>query len=124
MRNGAYAGPVTLGKHDVTVNEAPSSRSRAMAGALACVKLSPSAAFSVSGRTPSAIMMITGNSTFETKTTVHWTRRLAIANELNAKHGPLAGECPPASDRLVRHRRLPTLRSFAMSDQHLNAIQE
>jgi hypothetical protein len=69
MRKGAYAGPVTLGKQEVTVNEAPSSRSRAMAGALAGAESCPSAAFSVSGRTPSAIMMMTGNSTFETKST-------------------------------------------------------
>ena len=40
MRNGAYAGPVTDGKHDVTVWSAPppSSRSRASAGSAPLVE--------------------------------------------------------------------------------------
>lgn len=68
MRKGAYAGPVTLGKQDVTVNEAPSSRSRAMAGAFAPFEFLASAALSVSGRTPSAMMTITVNSTLKSRT--------------------------------------------------------
>ena len=63
MRKGAYAGPVTLGKHDDTVKKAPSLRSCEIAGAVggrSCAL--SSAALSVSGLTPSAIMMMTGTS--------------------------------------------------------------
>ena len=66
MRNGAYAGPVTVGKQDVTVKKAPSSRSRAIAGAMGASDFArASAALSVSGRTPSAMMMMTGTSIHE-----------------------------------------------------------
>src|SRR5262245_11843415 len=55
IRNGAYAGPVTDGKHDVTVNNPPLARRRASAG-----NWPPSiAAASASGRTPSARRMTT-----------------------------------------------------------------
>ena len=63
MRNGAYAGPVTVGKQDVTVKNAPSSLERAIAGATGGRSFARvSAALSVSGRTPSAMMMMTGTS--------------------------------------------------------------
>ena len=63
MRKGAYAGPVTDGKHEVIVKKPPSSRSREIAGAFGwSVGSRSSALHSVSGRTPSAMMMITGTS--------------------------------------------------------------
>ena len=63
MRKGAYAGPVTVGKQEVTVKNAPSSRVRAIAGATGGRSLvRESAAPRVSGRTPSAMMMMTGTS--------------------------------------------------------------
>jgi hypothetical protein len=57
MRNGAYAGPVTDGKHVVTTWLAPSPLKRSSAG-------SPPARIaeaSVSGRAPSARRMTTDN---------------------------------------------------------------
>ena len=63
MRKGAYAGPVTVGKQDVTVKNPPSSLVRAIAGATGARSVvGVRAAPSVSGRTPSAMMMMTGTS--------------------------------------------------------------
>ena len=63
MRKGAYAGPVTVGKQEVTVKKPPSMLVRAIAGATGGRSLvRASAAPSVSGRTPSAMMMMTATS--------------------------------------------------------------
>ncbi len=57
MTNGAYAGPVTEGKTDVTVCIAPSSRSDASAGMIPRFIASAR----LSGRAPSATIIMTGN---------------------------------------------------------------
>src|SRR5689334_17091424 len=127
MRKGAYAGPVTLGKHDETVKNAPSLRSRAIAGAVggrSCTR--SSAALSVSGRTPSAIMMMTGTSIHTGKSDCSESRRGSFtqtANRHSAQRPQLAGERPPEPDRLVRHHvsHARTLAALAMSHQFLNA---
>ena len=75
----AYAGPVTDGKHDVTVCKPPSSRSCASAGVAPLV----SAASNVSGRAPSARRRTTDNGL-----------RLSRVSERNIGSSPL---CSPAS---------------------------
>ena len=120
---------MTVGKQDVTVKNAPSSLVRAIAGATGARSLvRASAAPSVSGRTPSAMMMMTGTSIQvrdsienspdgsplrKPRTRASWNRGNLLAN---APSGRI-----DLSHSATRSRASVAL---AMSDQHLNAIQK
>ena len=100
------------------MKNAPSSRRREMAGAVgARPPAELSAALSVSGRTPSAMMMMTGTSIqiqegefVETQADEAALRKARTEARFYIKL--FAGEGPPEPDRLVRHQRCHS-RTFA-----------
>ena len=100
------------------VKNAPSARRREIAGAVdARPPAELSAALSVSGRTPSAMMMMTGTSIQiqEVELVGDASGRGSFTQSANRSailHKLFASEGPPEPDRLVRHQRCHS-RTFA-----------